>query len=477
MDQPGKICRGHGPPRRPRAGVRVAWVAAVGLVISGALAHAQRPGEVDPAARNPPPHPSDFREFLAHPHLTDNPDNYRSDLAARGLTFSLLYTNEYYGVARGDTLRGHDSDFGRVRLTVNVDFGKLAGLDGLTFLASGVNQNGSNAAASIGSFTNPNIYYSSQTTRLDTCWLQQSLFGGVLVLRAGQLAQQDDYGVQEYTASFLLEPLGYAYGNLFTAVTATFDPASKPGVEVRLYPYRGLYLKSEFQGGDPDPDGNHDHHGLNFSLDGHGVLATEVGYRQQDITQPNPGSADGGKGGVHRRAGPRWFWEGRLPAVYKLGLYNNFADFVDFRNGYRVHGNYLVYGSINQAIFRESHEGPGRLRGLDAFVGADYAPGNVTLAPVQVIGGARYQGLIPGRDKDTLAVGAVYTRFSSRANTPASLALNGRYTEETALELNYVAQVTGWLLVQPLCQFYFNPGGTGRHADAVLLGFHSKVVF
>ena len=51
---------------------------------------------------------------------------------------------------------------------------------------------------------------------MDTYWLQQKLFNGVLVLRVGQLAQQDDYGVQEYGGSYLLEPLGYAYGNLFT---------------------------------------------------------------------------------------------------------------------------------------------------------------------------------------------------------------------------------------------------------------------
>ena len=71
----------------------------------------------------------------------------------------------------------------------------------------------------------------------------------------------------------------------------------------------------------------------------------------------------------------------------------------------------------------------------------------------------------------------VHTKFSSDVNTLDSLFLNGYRSSETALEVNYAAQVTGWLLVQPTLQYYFNPGGIERRENALLLGVRTKVVF
>jgi porin len=158
-------------------------------------------------------------------------------------------------------------------------------------------------------------------------------------------------------------------------------------------------------------------------------------------------------------------------------LYNNFGDWTDLRNGTTIHENYLVYGSINQGIFRESHYGPGYFKGLDAFIGGDYSPSDVATVPWQITSGLRYTGLIPTRDKDTLAFGVVESHISNAVNTPADLLAVGELDSETAIELNYACQVTGWLLVQPTFQYYFNPGGSQRKENAALLGFRSKVVF
>ena len=132
---------------------------------------------------------------------------------------------------------------------------------------------------------------------------------------------------------------------------------------------------------------------------------------------------------------------------------------------------------VNQSVFREAHAGPGFKRGLDIFGGIDYSPDNVSLAYLQVTGGLRYTGLLPTRDRDTLGLGLAYTQFSRRFNTPDSVSANGRYTSETALEINYIYHLTRWLSVQPFNQYYLNPGGIGRHEDALLTGFGSKVVF
>ena len=431
--------------------------------------------------------PASPTDLLHRPYLTGDPGNLRSNLADHGVTFDLQYLNDYFGVARGDTRNGHDDDWGRVRLTIDVDFDKLAHVPGLTFHVTGLNQNGGNPGQNIFSLANPSSLVSSQTTRLDSYWLQEKLFNGALVLRIGQFAQQDFYGVQEYGGTYLLEPLGYAYGNLFSSVNATFDPAAKPAVEIQLHPYGGFYGKVMFQNGQSNPYGNQDQHGFGFDTGGPGVLASEVGYRQDDPTQwpvykPESTSKDGkdskavARNGTYR-SGPRWLWERTLPAVYKVGLYNNFGNFVDLRHGYAIHQNYLIYASINQAVFRESHYGPGFFRGLDAFIGGDYSPDNTNVLPWQITGGLRYTGLLPTRDKDILSFGLVDSHRSDALNTPANALLNGSNRDEIAIELNYAAQVTGWLLIEPTFQYYFNPGGTNRREDAVLLGARTKVVF
>ena len=225
---------------------------------------------------------------------------------------------------------------------------------------------------------------------------------------------------------------------------------------------------------------------MGFDTGGPGVLASEIGYRQDDPTewpvyQPDTASKDGKDGKTiarsgNYRSGRRWLSEGTLPAVYKLGLYNNFGNFADLRNGHVQHQNYLIYASVNQAIFREDHYGPGFFRGLDAFIGGDYSTSNVNTLPWQITAGLRYTGLFPTRDKDILSFGVVNSHRSGALGT-AFGGSDDDSRDETALELNYAAQVTGWLLVQPTFQYYFNPGGTGGRQDAVLLGARTKVVF
>ena len=55
----------------------------------------------------------------------------------------------------GSTTEGCNKDFGRIRLTIGVDLEKLAGIPGLTFRVSAVNQAGPDIANTVGTFTNP----------------------------------------------------------------------------------------------------------------------------------------------------------------------------------------------------------------------------------------------------------------------------------------------------------------------------------
>jgi hypothetical protein len=64
--------------------------------------------------------------------------------------------------------------------------------------------------------------------RMDSYWLQQNLMDGAITLRAGQMAGWDFFGNHEFGEAFVIEPLNYAFGNIFANTYLTFNPAGVP---------------------------------------------------------------------------------------------------------------------------------------------------------------------------------------------------------------------------------------------------------
>src|SRR5271155_3312221 len=60
-------------------------------------------------------------------------------------------------------------------------------------------------------------------------------------------------GVQEYVASYLIEHLDYALGNLFPTTFESFNPAGMPTLEVRFFPVPDFYVKSAVLSGNRNP--------------------------------------------------------------------------------------------------------------------------------------------------------------------------------------------------------------------------------
>src|SRR6266446_6229307 len=79
------------------------------------------------------------------------------------------------------------------------------------------------------SLANPSDLVSAHTTRLDSFWLEQNFLNSMVRLRAGQLAGLDFYGNQEYGGSWLIEPMGYAFGNLFSQFMSLSIPLARRG--------------------------------------------------------------------------------------------------------------------------------------------------------------------------------------------------------------------------------------------------------
>ena len=394
----------------------------------------------------------------------------RTKLEEKGVAFDFHYVVDALSDVSGGQAQANTA-WGRIRGTTDIDFGKLANLHGTTFHATGMYQYGANLGGQyIGSLTNPSGIVSAHSLRLDSWWLQQSLVHDKLIFRAGQFAGQDSYGVREYGASFLSEPMGYAFGNLFGTVYESFDPAGTPAVEVRVVPTRNYYFKTAVLSGNRNPY-SQDANGFHFAIKNAPVFVSEVGY----IVNPPAGATS------TRTLGPRaGTMRGLLTGTYKVGSVYNPGKFTDPLDGNTSKGNYLIYAEAAQAVYRRAATGEDAMRGLDLTVGYDWSPSDVNKLNTELTVGARYTGLIPHRDSDQLALGFIHNQVSSHFDTPATgLTPAQTFGSEQVIELSYRSLIKPWLVFQPDFQYYVKPGAVNNSTigNAVVLGFRTKVTF
>ena len=386
----------------------------------------------------PPP-----ADISSRPYLLGNWGGARSKLEEKGIKFNFFYITDLEANPSGG-LQQAEVGWERIRGTVDVNFDKMLSWQGLSLHATGLWQSGANLGAKIGTLANPSDLVSQHTTRLDSFWVQQLFMHDKVRLRVGQLAGLDFYGNQEYGGTWLIEPLGYAFGNLFSSIFESFNPAGTPGVEILVAPTTHLYVKSSVMSGNRNPY-QQDPTGTNFAIRNSPNFLFEAGY----LT---------GK---------------TYPGEYKFGGVYNAGKFPD-PQGIKSGGNYLIYGMASQALFRPV---PGSNRGVDATFGFDYSPGDVSRENVQITVGARINAPFARRSKDRIGVGFVYSRISDPfRNFEASMGapLLG---SEKAFELNYALQVTPYWLVQPTFQYYGDVGGNAALSNAPVFGIRTKVTF
>ena len=93
------------------------------------------------------------------------------------------------------------------------------------------------------------------------------------------------------------------------------------------------------------------------------------------------------------------------------------------------------------------------------------------------------RGVFASRPTDILALGVVYGRFSddlqdSQRRARVSDPTVGIQRHETALELTYRFRfLKDSVYFAPDLQYIIKPGGTGRIADAFVIGFESGINF
>ncbi len=381
---------------------------------------------------------------LWHQRYLFNWGSERDRLADRGVTFDFFYIIDalddvQHPAGERQTFGG----WGRIRGTVDVDFSRFSRASGLTYHITALWQYGQNMGNIIGSFTNPSGLVSYHDLQLDSMWFQQSLLQGKLFLKAGQFAAQDFYGNQAYGNNFILEPLNYNFGNMGN-VRASWDPDSGPAGEVKVVPSRRFYAKSGlFSPRNYSSTGFDYHKTDNHGLDSSATWDSEVGL----FTDPDASPARKSYSGI-----------------VKAGALYNGGQFFDYRRNANVTGNYTVYVQAAQPVYRVA---PRSDRGLDITAGINTGPARFSEFPTQATFGATFNGPLPARPQDAVSFGLVFSKIGGDYNSRTALQSQAALHSETAMELNYRAMVTPWLLVQPVFEHYLNTGGVNGKSTSL----------
>lgn len=408
------------------------------------------------------------------PHNAD-PDRMRKRLSERGVVYGLEYTNDVMSNLRGG-LRTGTVDQGKLQAIVTVDFGKLAGWDGLTAFANvfQLHNTGRIRRDYVGGINTVAAIEATQTTRLSELWLEQRFAGGTASVRAGQLAADAEFFIAPISTWFLQSDWPTILAANLPSGGAAY-PLSTPAVRLKAEPRPDMTLLIGVFNGDPagpgpaDEDQRRNHHGLNFRVNDPPFVIGEGQVRR------NAGADDRG-----------------LATTFKLGGWYHFGWFDDMRFGIggrlladaasvgraaRHRGNSGVYAIVEQQLYRPP--GGSAQSGITLYSRMSASPSDRNPVNAYIDGGIVFAGLVPSRPNDWFGASVIHTRFSNgvRAFDLDTIALTGRPVpvrdHETNLELSYSAEVVPGWTVQPDLQFIRHPNGDARR-NATVAGVRSQ---
>jgi len=161
--------------------------------------------------------------------------------------------------------------------------------------------------------------------------------------------------------------------------------------------------------------------------------------------------------------------KGILPGAYRIGLWYDPQDKEYFSGSSVKRDDMGFYLSFDQMIYRENTDSQDN-QGLGLFTRYGWTESEVTPEITNFWSiGLQYQGLLPGRDEDTLGIGYAQGIFSDQAEFPEN--------QESAMEMYYNIEVTGWMNVTPSLQYLMDPAGDESARDAFLVGVRMQMAF
>ena len=391
----------------------------------------------------------------------------RSRLSDAGLDLSLGYTSEAATNVQGGA-RHDATETGQFTLGATADTGKLFGLEGGTFQASLTYRRGKNLVqrAGLGTLLQvQEVYGRGQTWRVTELWYQQQIGGGVDV-KIGRLPVGGDFSsfsCDYMNGAFCGAPVGNIAGDFWYNW-----PVSQWAGRIRVqhgawYAMAGAY---EVNPRNLDNDFFVGHfHGAT------GVLAPfEAGVRTRVGSHGLPGlyriggwyssaNADDVLLGADRRPATL----AGTPMLQRSGRYGGFVMLQQ-----QLSGRYRI----------DPRTGPQTTHGLTAFLTVTQTDRDTERVDNQITAGLRYLGALPGRPADSIQLGFARSHVNHRAAVNEVDREGGALLRsEYEIELDYAAQLLGYLTMEPNLQYVVHPGGDDKRRDVIVLGAKTAISF
>lgn len=347
-------------------------------------------------------------------------------------TANLLYLGDLVGF-RGAGRAWGGRGIGSLQVGLGLDL-DAAGISGLHAQFDGLSLHGSSPSGLVGDIQTTSNIDVPGSARLYQAYLDQSWAEGRFGLRAGIQDLNLEFNVTDSSLLFLNASFGMSPELAFSgALGPSTFPFTGLGARFQLSPVEGLELRAAVYDavpGDPDRPSR-----MSFRL------SSEEGY-------------------FTIAEAARAFEVGGLPGRFAAGgwRHSNRQARLDGAGEAVSAGGYLT---LEQQIYARRR---GERSGLTGFVRAGLADASVNVIDRSLAAGVSLEGLVPGRADDRIGLGMALAHASRFA--PAE----GERASETALELTYRAQLTGWLALQPDVQWVAHPGFRADTAPAWVMG-------
>ena len=438
-------------------------LAVLAILVSAAVAHAgdaPRPPAGTRTVADAPP-----QLVLPEGHLLGDWLGARTWLENHGVTPAVTFVTNALGNPTGGRQQGFRGA-NNLGLDLLFDLEKLIGLPGGTFEISFSERFGSSLSEEdIGNVFTVQQVFGGETYRLVNVAYQQKLFGDRVEFRVGRIAAGDDFLVSPYNYVFVQNGFnGNPVGVFFNAPGMSAYPNATWGGVVKGRPTERTYAMGGLYNGDPSIRDNKNH-GADWSMEGPLFAIGEVGYQVNGL----PGD------------------RGRI-GNYKAGFWYDDSEYKDFNTVSRSlpiglsRGNWGFYALFDQVLVQFG--GPSSNRGFGVTGSIVVSPDqSVSQMPIFSTAGFLVRGAFASRPTDVGGFGVVYGRFSgdlqdSQRRAQQTDPTVGVQRYEMALELTYRFRFReDSTFFQPDLQYIIRPGGTGRIADAFVVGFQAGINF
>lgn len=422
-------------------------------------------------------------------------NDWRAKLADRGFAFGIGYVGDNIGNVTGGTKRGAIHQ-GRFDFEADIDLEKAVGWSGGHLHANVFSIYGHGLTHS----NILNLATVSETealpdTRLYEAWLEQSFWGGKLLVRIGQQTADVEFFDSQTDDLFINNTFGWpAIKAANLPAGGPSPPIAVPGIRVKAAVTDEVTAFAAIFNGNPAAPGLgepqlRDNHGLAFRVNDAPWLIGQVRY---DYVL-----ASGGRGLPGNITPGAWHHAGDFDDQRFTAAGLSLADPAGDGIARKLHGNFGLFGVLEQTLYRPAsvtEKGvSASVPGITAFARAAYSPPDRNLIDFYADGGIGFVGLVPGRPLDRFGAGIAYLHISKAARqldrdtqvftglpTPVRSA-------ETLIEVIYEAHIkSGWLL-QPFFQYVFrpsggvpdptDPSGLTRIGDAAIFGLTTTIKY